>query len=176
MRDGKSCAKRLIYCGILALAILILTARTVHPQAGSQSSEDRTEAGVMKVMREWLEALQTRDMKTLELILGDEWTDNSKSGIVYTRKDFFSGPLPTAPRVSTSAPSAGRVTRYFENAHVRLYGDVAIVTGTVVSESGRPEPSGSAQTRTIFTDALVWREERWQAVTSQETAVPTKAN
>lgn len=176
MRNCKLRVGQLICCGILTSAPLILTARTVHPQVGAGSSEDRTEAGVMKVMREWLEALQTRDMKTLELILGDEWSDNSKSGVVYTRKDFFSGPLPNAPRVSPSAPSAARATRYFENAHVRLYGDVAIVTGTVVSESGRPDPSGSAQTRTIFTDVLVWREERWQAVTSQETAAPTKTN
>ena len=176
MSDRKLWAGRVIYCAILTSVTLTLTARTVHPQAGAGSGEDRTEAGVMKVMQKWLEALQTRDIKTLELILGDEWTDNSKSGLVYTRKDFFSGPLPNAPRLSPAAPAAGRATRYFENTHARLYGDVAIVTGTVVSESGGPKPSESAQTRTIFTDVLVWREGRWQAVTSQETAVPTKTN
>lgn len=130
----------------------------------------------MKVMQQWLGALQTRDMKTLEQILGDEWTDNSRFRVVYTRKDFFAGPpAKTLPASAVTAP-ATHLSRRFENICVRMYGDVAIVTGTVDNEASVAESSVDALPRTIFTDVLVWRDGRWQAVTSQETAIPGKAS
>jgi Domain of unknown function (DUF4440) len=85
----------------------------------------------MKVMQQWLDALQTRDMKTLALILGEEWTDNSRVGLIYTRKDFFAGPPIKTPPASALTAPATYLSRRFENVRVRMYGDAAVVTGTV---------------------------------------------
>jgi hypothetical protein len=89
-------------------------------------------------------------------------------------RDSFSGP-PNTPAASSQSQAA-RVTRHFEDTRVRLYGDVAIVTGTVVAKPADVESSGTAPIRTKFTDILVWRDGRWQAVSSQETAVPADKN
>jgi hypothetical protein len=158
----RNCVK---YASLFAVVLVL-----APPTMRSQTTGDP----VMNVMQKWLDALQTRDLKTLELILGEEWIDNSRFGLVYTRKGFFSGP-PNTPAASSQSQAA-RVTRHFEDTRVRLYGDVAIVTGTVVAKPADVESSGTAPIRTKFTDILVWRDGRWQAVSSQETAVPADKN
>jgi hypothetical protein len=156
--------------------MLASTSAQAQTQTAAAPGGDRNEAGVMKVMQQWLDALQTRDMKTLALILGEEWTDNSRVGLIYTRKDFFAGPPIKTPPASALTAPATYLSRRFENVRVRMYGDAAVVTGTVGNDTSVAESSVNGLPRTIFTDVLVWREGRWQAVTSQETAIPGKAN
>lgn len=176
MRGHISWLRRSLYFAGLICGVMILHPMAMRAQSIVASGADRSEAGVIKVMHEWLDALQTRDMKTLERILGDEWTDNSRVGVVYTRGDFFSqAPIQTPPAAAAPAPAA-HLSRRFENIRVRMYGDVAIVTGTVGNEASVAESRVNALPRTLFTDVLVWRDGRWQAVTSQETAIPGPAN
>ncbi|HYL65386.1 MAG TPA: hypothetical protein VE077_22435 [Candidatus Methylomirabilis sp.] len=52
--------------------------------------------------------------------------------------------------------------KHFEDMHVRVYGDVGIVNGIVVSEAGR-----NVQ-KTVFTDVFVRRSGEWQAVNAQK--------
>jgi hypothetical protein len=57
---------------------------------------------------------------------------------------------------------------------VRVYGDVGIVNGVVVTtdEKGPSRTGGDEEVnRTVFTDVFVWRDGRWQAVNAQENAV-----
>lgn len=176
MNDCKRWIRRGISSVRVSCVLLMLTATSAHAQRAVASGADRSEAGVIKVMHEWLEALQTRDTHTLERILGEEWTDNSRVGVVYTRGDFFSQSPVKAPTASAAARPASQLSRRFENIRVRMYGDVAIVTGTVGNDAGVTESSVNALPRTIFTDVLVWRDGRWQAVTSQETAIPATTN
>ena len=172
MRERKSSiGSRMRFVNVMCAAV-ILAATTVQAQTAAGPGGEHTKAEVMKVMNQWLDALQTRDMKALEQILGEEWTDNSRFGVVYTRKDFFAGPPAKTPPASAGRASASRVSRRFENIRVRMYGDVAIVTGTVGNDESVAESGANALPRTIFTDVLVWRDGRWQAVTSQETAIP----
>ena len=131
-----------------------------------------TEADVMQVEQDWLDALRSRDMKALDRILAEDWLDHSSQGTVVTRKDFFSGGA--AP--STGKPGAHIASQYFENTGVRFYGDVAIATGTVVTEYESEKTENLPARRVLYTDVLVWRDGRWQAVSSQETlAAPASA-
>lgn len=176
MNDCRWRIRRRISGVSLSCVLLMLASTSAHAQRSVAPGEERSEAGVLEVMQQWLDALQTRDMKTLELILGEEWTDNSRSGVVYTRADFFSqAPTKTTPAAGAALPAA-HPSRRFENIRVRMYGDVAVVTGTVGNAAGDAEGSVKALPCTIFTDVLVWRDGRWQAVTSQETAIPGKAS
>jgi hypothetical protein len=160
----------------LSCVILLLTSTSAHAQWSAASGEDRSEAGVMKVMQQWLDALQTREMKTLQLILGKEWTDNSRFGEVYTREDFFAHASTGSLPASCLTPPPARPSRRFENLRGRMSGDVAVGTGTVGNDASVAGSNINALPRNIFTDALVWRDGRWQAVTSQETAIPSKAS
>lgn len=138
---------------------------------GQEADANHSEtADVMQSEQRWLDALRNHDMKLLDQILADDWTDHSSWGQVVTRKDFFSAsgtPL-------SSTPARTVVSQHFENTTVRFYGDVAIVTGAVITEYGPGKSEAGPTRKIIFTDVLVWRDGRWQAVSSQETlAAPT---
>ena len=66
-------------------------------------------------------------------------------------------------------PSHGQSSKHFEDMHVRVYGNVAIVNGMVVAISGR------GTHKTLFTDVFVYREGKWQAVSAQELPVAETA-
>ena len=67
-------------------------------------------------------------------------------------------------------PSRDQSSKHFEDMHVRVYGNVAIVNGMVVAISGR-----STQ-KTLFTDVFAYREGKWQAVSAQELPVAKTAH
>lgn len=56
--------------------------------------------------------------------------------------------------------------RHLDHLEVRLFGDVGIVNGVVVTAR-----SDGGVHRTLFTDVFVYRDGRWQAVNAQENAV-----
>lgn len=145
------------------------------PANGGKASQnqplagERTAAAVMKVEHQWLDALHRRDVTTLETILAPEFIDNYYEGEEVTRSEYlayFARPL---------AHLAPAVAQHFEDTKVRFVanGKVAIVTGVVVTvPAGSAGPSAStAKTagHSRFTDVLVWRDSRWQAVSAQET-------
>jgi len=67
---------------------------------------------------------------------------------------------------STHLPPADR-QNHFDGLKVRLYGDVGIVNGLVVTTNEKGEEVG----RTVFTDVFVYRDQRWQAINAQENEV-----
>jgi hypothetical protein len=94
------------------------------------------------------------------------WIDNSSSGHVWTRSDVLGRPV----RAASSPPI--ELARHLEGTRVRVYGDVGVVTGRVITlRTGLPGEKAHVE-QTLFTDVLVWRDGRWQAISSQETAVP----
>ncbi|HZS28465.1 MAG TPA: hypothetical protein VFB76_14645 [Candidatus Angelobacter sp.] len=65
--------------------------------------------------------------------------------------------------------SKDRHTR-FGKLNVRLYGDTAIVNGSVIAA----DDSGKELSCSMFTDVFIHRKGRWQAVNAQENAVENK--
>jgi len=61
-------------------------------------------------------------------------------------------------------PAPGsRPGRHFEGMHVRVCGTVGIVNGIVIETGG-----STLVRRTLFTDALAYRDGKWQALSAQE--------
>src|SRR5439155_23679592 len=58
---------------------------------------------------------------------------------------------------STHLPPAN-LQNHFDGLKVRLYGDVGIVNGLVVTTNDK----GEEVRRTVFTDVFVYRNQRWQ--------------
>lgn len=124
----------------------------------------------MAVEHEWLAALQQRDVKALARILGREFIDS----------DYRGGAIPRGPYLAyfahPLASPAPPTRQTFADTRVRFVagGDVALVTGVVITRpAARPQPGASSTTdavrRSRFTDVFVWRHARWQAVAGQET-------
>lgn len=82
-----------------------------------------------------------------------------------------SGPVTKAEQIAfvRTHPAPHFKVHRFESLEVRVFGDAAVATGTVlaVTDNGPPR-------RFVFTDVFVRRGGRWQAVNSQETPAPTR--
>lgn len=102
------------------------------------------------------------DPDSLEVYLADDFVHVLPGGFITKAEqiDWLRRHRPPGP-----APR-----RRFDDVLVRVYGDVGIVNGVVVADSGR----GGPPARTRFTDVFVRRGGRWQAVNAQETPEPPK--
>ena len=68
---------------------------------------------------------------------------------------------------SSTHPPPANLQNHFDGLKVRLYGNVGIVNGLVVTTYGK----GEEVRRTVFTDVFVYRNQRWQAINAQENEV-----
>ena len=105
-------------------------------------------AALIQIENEWLHA---RDAATLDGILAPDFVHVLPSGDFITKEQHIAW-----FKQHGSNPDAR-----FTELRVRIYGNVAIATGTVVAK----------ERETVFTDVFVKRDGRWQAVNAQENAV-----
>jgi hypothetical protein len=145
----------------LALAgFAVASVRLPRPSVASlapQRSAERDRQALVELENEWLKS--EHDAASLERILAPDFVHPVPTG------DF----LTKAQHIYYSAkylPPAGLRHR-FENLSVRVYGDVGIVNGIVVTS----EEHGQDVDKTIFTDVFAYREGRWQAINAQENRV-----
>jgi ketosteroid isomerase-like protein len=156
-------------CVAVAFVVVFLTAAAPAQSARQATSSEHSEAAILQLEQQWLKALESGDVATLQTILADDWQDNTSLGRIATRKVFFDWLAANPPRRILG------VTSQFDEQKVRFYGDVAVATGVVVRELNEVQSGKKHVQRTLFTDVFVWRDARWQAVSSQETLVPGAA-
>jgi uncharacterized protein (TIGR02246 family) len=130
-----------------------------QPTATSGSSASEEEA-VLSFEREWTEAMIGKDAAALDRILADDFTEIDPMGMTHTKEAALA-----------NAKSGDLVFESFtpRDMKARVYGDTAVVTGlsTVKGTHKGQDISGDYR----FTDTLVKRNGRWQAVASQATGV-----
>lgn len=116
-------------------------------------------------------ARNVEDDKQALLKLEDRWlaSENDAEALKSILADDFVHALPIgfitkAEQVDYVARMKNAETgkKHFEDMHVRVYGDVGIVNGIVVNETGKDVQ------KTVFTDVFVKRNGEWQAVNAQE--------
>ena len=135
--------------------LLFMTVFATQVMIG-QTHRDRgfegTRQELIDLENHWLAAEGNPDK--LESILAADFLHVVPNGII-TKRDQLN--------FMREHPSPGPVPRkYFEDIHVRVYGNVGIVNGIVV------EAGTSAPHKTLFTDVFAYRDGRWQAVNAQE--------
>jgi hypothetical protein len=102
------------------------------------------------------------DAATLERVLATDFVHPVATGDLLTKTQHI--------HYSTKyLPPAGLKQR-FDNLTVRLYGDVGIVNGIVITSDEHAKDVD----RTIFTDVFAYRDGRWQAINAQENRVEEK--
>jgi ketosteroid isomerase-like protein len=118
------------------------------------------EKQVLQVEHDWIGAYLNHDIAALENALADDWTYSPSNGSFKTRAQFVE-----EFRVDTMKYES--ITQ--NNAKVRVYGITAVVTGDEVIKGSDGGKELSSHIR--FTDFLVKRDDRWQAVASHETNI-----
>jgi ketosteroid isomerase-like protein len=152
----------IVVCMAFSLAIAQEADKRMGPRRKAPATSGTpAENEVRQVEHDWAQAYVNHDVAALENILGNEWTYCPGDGGFKTRgqalDDF---------RVDTMKYES--VLQL--NLIVRVYGTTAVVTGEEVIKGS---DGGKAITVHIrFTDVLVKRDDRWQAVASHESNIP----
>jgi len=150
---------------LLMLSAIVLCAWAAGSSVQAQSrTPEQDRAALVALENEWL--ANEHNAAALEHILASEFVHPLPTGDLVTKAEHIA--------FSSAHPPPANRKQHFDQLQVRIYGDVGIVNGVVVTtdENGR---SGSGENhevdRTVFTDVFVWRDGRWQAVNAQENAV-----
>lgn len=151
---------------VAALAIVTLTidlcfgACLAMAQIPSQSEEG---THVLALDNSWNRALETKDIKALDLLLADSFVSIDIDGSIQTKKEFLAslkGPGYQAP--------AQAVT---EQSKVDVYGDSAVVYGIFRTRSLRKGKSVTRRER--FLDTWVNVNHTWKCVASVAVLIPS---
>jgi hypothetical protein len=117
---------------------------------------EKDKQALVALEQEWLHA---KDAVTLDRILALDFVHVVPADHFLTKQEhidwFLKHPQPKSRKTG------------LDNLKVRLYGDVAIVNGSVLVT----DDSGKEVAPTMFTDVFVYRDGRWQAVNAQENSV-----
>ena len=129
-----------------------------QPSSGDQErNHDSDRDALVAIENDWLK--NEHEATELERILASDFLHPVVTGDVLTKAqhiEYSSKHLPPTDRTS-----------HFEGLQVRVYGDVGVVNGLVVTTSKKKDTVD----KSIFTDVLVYRDGRCQAVNAQENAV-----
>ena len=114
--------------------------------------EDEVSSQLSKLEEEWTRANVKGDKQALEKILADEYTGGATS---HTKREY----------IDSLTPDASIKSWELKDLTVEQDNDRATVHGTLTDEA-------TTGTEVYdFTDVFVWRDHRWQAVSSKNTRV-----
>jgi len=114
----------------------------------------KDEAALIHLEQNWAKALERHDSETVSCILADEFEDATVDGQLHNREQ-------TLQHISQRGPGVNKLSEM--KAHI--IGNVGYVRGlnTVTDRDGK------IVAKVRFTDILVYRAGRWQAVSGHET-------
>ena len=155
-------------------AIALCACATGSPLQAQSRTPEQDRAALIALENEWL--ANEHNASVLERILASDFVHPFPTGDFVTKAQHIA--------FSSAHPPTANRKQHFDQMRVRVYGDVGIVNGVVVTtdEKGPSSPrrvfdrtGGDEEVdRTIFTDVFVWRDGRWQAVNAQENAVKAR--
>ena len=153
-------------CSVLLMlsAIVLCAWASGSPLQAQSRTPERDRAALVALENEWL--ANEHNAAALERILASDFVHPLPTGDFITKAQHIA--------FSSAHPPPANRKQHFDQLRVRVYGDVGIVTGVVVTTDEKgPSQTGENHEvdRTVFTDVFAWRDGRLQAVNAQENAV-----
>jgi ketosteroid isomerase-like protein len=133
---------------------LILAGATVSWAATCPTNQAKNEATLLQAEHRWAAALERHDAETVGCLVADEFEDADVDGSLHNRVQALA-----------RIPHRRLSRNQLEDLHAHLFGDFAYVRGL----NRFMDTTGKPLAQVCFTDILVYREGRWQAVAGQET-------
>lgn len=142
------------------LVPILLGLLVVSPGAAQTSSATHRE--VLKLDQTLLDALLKKDRATFEPLLADDYVYIHSNGTVTNR---------TQEIAQTMSADVKWTASKLSSLKLRIYGDAAVVTGTLTHTGSARGYVGGAR---LITHLWVKRNGRWQNVGGQSTVMPAK--
>ena len=141
----------------IALAVLLVVGGVVG--IDRLTAQTKPEQELIQLENDWCAADLKGDAAMLGRILAADYTAVGSRGGTDTKASSLASYKDTGSKTTACANS---------NLKVRIYGDAAVVTGTVTRD-GAYKGVAFKNRQMPFTDTFIRREGRWQAVASQAT-------
>jgi ketosteroid isomerase-like protein len=143
-----------------AAAILLLAVAS----APAQQKNTNDDAGwVLALENAWNHALESKDAKALDMILANTFVSIDIDGSVSSKSEFLA---------SIKSPDYQPSQAVTEQSNVQVYGNVAVVVGTLRvkgTEKGKPYVH-----RERFVDTWIKQNGTWQCVATTSTLITAK--
>lgn len=142
--------------GLLFISLQILSAQNLTPATSEETV-------LLQLETDWGDAVSRGDPSKLERVIADDWTGRYPFYVLTKAQELElvkSGDI-KVQSVTTS------------DLKVRLFGDVAVVTGTD-DDKGSYYKGKDVSGRYLWMDVFVKRNGRWQCVASEETLLMRK--
>lgn len=142
------------------MAALVVSLITAAGVAAYTQADVRTEREVLRTLHASDEAADRQDEATLARLTADEYLWHASTGIVQTKEQSIA---------ETMAGGSTWNVRKYDGLEVRLYGDIAIVTGTFSIEGTSTTYDAGPR---LVTRIFIRRDGRWQDLGGQATLKP----
>ena len=129
---------------------------------GAAQAPSATDQTVLKLDRALIDALFKKDRTAFEPLLADDYVYIHSNGTVANREEEIA---------QTMASDVKWTASNLSGLKIRVYGDAAIITGTLTHTGSAKGYVGGAR---LVTHLWVKRNGRWQTVGGQSTVVPAK--
>ena len=147
---------------ILVTSFLIIAAAATASGQRNAERKRADESALLRMEREWNEALKTRDVAWFERNLASDVTDiSSGNGALHTKAEDIE---------ALKADRTVYESLELSDLRARIEGKAGVVNG-VNHIKGRDEQGQAFDVRLSFTDTYIKRDERWQVWASQHTRV-----
>lgn len=143
-----------------SMAALLLSLTAVAAAAAYTQSAGRTENEVLQTLYASDDAADRRDEAALDRLTADEYLWHASTGAVQTKAQAI---------VEAMAGGSTWNIRKYDGLEVRVYGDIAIVTGTFSIEGTSTTYSAGPR---LITRIFIRRDGRWQDLGGQATLIP----
>ena len=139
---------------LTSLCTILSAGETPSAQTSGNTAapEEKQKQELLELENRWLKSED--DPAALESILAPDFLHVVGAGIITKDEQLEYMRKNPAPHTNEQ--------KHFDDMHVRVYGNVGIVSGEVVSTD-----KGSRR-RPLFTDVFAYRDGKWQAVSAQE--------
>ena len=153
--------KRLIPHLLITGALITSAALLVAQEKKAFTPETApVEQTLLQMERDWNQATLTKDSKTLNRIIAEDWTGIDFKGVTTTKSESIAELK--AGESKNQSVELGDMT-------VRVYGNSAVVVGSDTEKSRYQGKDSSG--KYAWMDVFVKRNGRWQAVASESTKI-----
>ncbi len=145
---------------IVFAAVALVLSQTVSQATKQKRDRETDRQALVSLENEWL--ANEHNAAKLENILAADFVHPVVTGNFLTKQQhiFYTSKYAPPPNLKNR----------FGDLNVRVYGDVGIVNGIVITS----DEHGKDVNKSIFTDVFVNRDGRWQAVNAQENQVENR--
>src|SRR4030095_8602796 len=144
------------------LGLLMTTAAVTASAQASGTASGAAEKEVLQTLDAVDQATDKHDMAAREHMMSDVFIYHGSNGVAQNKAQSIA---------QSTAGGTAWSGRKYDNIKVRIYGDIAVVTGSTALVGTSADFKSGAR---LFTRIFVRRGDRWQDLGGQMTLVPAK--